>query len=47
MNKKYIERIYNLAKESYDIDEIPVGAIVVKDDKKGSFYFLINSFTSL
>ena len=33
MNKKYIEKIYDLAKESYDIDEIPVGAIIVKDDK--------------
>lgn len=33
MNKKYIKKIYDLAKESYDIDEIPVGAIIVKNDK--------------
>ena len=33
MNEKYIEKIYDLAKKSYDIDEIPVGAIVVKNGK--------------
>lgn len=33
MNKKYIEKIYDLAKKSYDIDEIPVGAIVVNNGK--------------
>lgn len=33
MNKEYIEKIYDLAKESYGIDEIPVGAIVIKNDK--------------
>lgn len=32
MKKEYIEKIYDLAKKSYDIDEIPVGAIVVKND---------------
>ena len=31
MNEKYIEKIYDLAKKSYDIDEIPVGAIIVRD----------------
>ena len=31
MNEKYIEKIYDLAKKSYDIDEIPVGAIVVRN----------------
>ena len=31
MNEKYIEKIYDLAKRSYDIDEIPVGAIVVRN----------------
>lgn len=29
MKKEYLEKIYNLAKMSYDMDEIPVGAIVV------------------
>lgn len=33
MKKEYIEKIYDLARKSYDIDEIPVGAIVVKDGK--------------
>ena len=33
MNEKYIEKIYDLAKKSYDIDEIPVGAIVVRNGK--------------
>ena len=33
MNEKYIEKIYDLAKRSYDIDEIPVGAIVVRNGK--------------
>jgi len=32
MNRKFVEKIYNLAKESYDFDEIPVGAIVVMDN---------------
>ena len=31
MNEKYIEKIYDLAKKSYDIDEIPVGAIIVRN----------------
>lgn len=31
--KEYIDKIYDLAMKSYDIDEIPVGAIVVKNDK--------------
>ena len=29
--KEYLEKIYNLAKMSYDMDEIPVGAIVVRN----------------
>ena len=33
MDEKYIEKIYDLAKRSYDIDEIPVGAIVVRNGK--------------
>lgn len=33
MNKEFVDKIYGLALKSYDIDEIPVGAIVVKDDK--------------
>lgn len=33
MNEKYIEKIYDLAKKSYDIDEIPVGAIVVRNNE--------------
>lgn len=33
MKKIYIEKIYDLAKKSYDIDEIPVGAIIVKNDE--------------
>ena len=32
MNRKFVEKIYNLAKKSYDFDEIPVGAIIVKDN---------------
>ena len=31
MKKEYIDKIYDLALKSYDIDEIPVGAIVVKN----------------
>ena len=31
MNEIYVKKIYDLAKKSYDIDEIPVGAIVVKN----------------
>ena len=31
MKESYIKKIYDLAKKSYDIDEIPVGAIIVKD----------------
>ena len=33
MKKEYVEKIYDLAKKSYDIDEIPVGAIIVQNDK--------------
>jgi len=33
MKKEYINKIYELAKESYDIDEIPVGAIVVRNNE--------------
>lgn len=33
MEKEYINKIYDLAKMSYDIDEIPVGAIIVREDK--------------
>lgn len=33
MKREYINKIYDLAKKSYDIDEIPVGAIVVKNDQ--------------
>lgn len=33
MKKKFIKKIYDLAIKSYDFDEIPVGAIVVKDGK--------------
>ena len=31
MEKKYVEKIYDLALKSYEIDEIPVGAIVVRN----------------
>lgn len=31
MKKEYLEKIYNLANMSYDMDEIPVGAIVVRN----------------
>ena len=30
---KIIEKIYDLAKESYNIDEIPVGALIVKNNE--------------
>ena len=33
MTEKYVKKIYDLAIESYNIDEIPVGAIVVCDGK--------------
>ena len=33
MRKEYVEKIYDLAMESYNKDEIPVGAIVVKNDE--------------
>ena len=33
MKKKYVKKIYDLAVQSYNIDEIPVGAIVVKNDE--------------
>ena len=31
MEKEYLEKIYELAKKSYDNDEIPVGAIIVRN----------------
>ena len=31
MSGKFIDKIYNLALKSYDIDEIPVGAIIVRN----------------
>ena len=31
MKEKYVDKIYDLAIESYNIDEIPVGAIVVRN----------------
>ena len=31
MEKEYLKKIYDLAKESYDNDEIPVGAIIVRN----------------
>ena len=31
MEKEYIDKIYDLALKSYEIDEIPVGAIIVKN----------------
>ena len=31
MSEKFIDKIYNLALKSYDIDEIPVGAIIVRN----------------
>ena len=33
MKKEYVKKIYDLAKQSYDIDEIPVGAIVVRNNE--------------
>ena len=33
MKKKYVDEIYKLAMESYSNDEVPVGAIIVKDGK--------------
>ena len=33
MKKEYIEKIYELAVDSFNNNEIPVGAIVVKNDK--------------
>ena len=31
MKENYVKKIYDLAKKSYDIDEIPVGTIIVKN----------------
>ena len=33
MKKEYIKKIFELANESFECDEIPVGAIVVKNDE--------------
>ena len=33
MKIEYVEKIYRLALESYEKDEIPVGAVVVKNDE--------------
>lgn len=33
MKKEYLDEIYDLAMKSYEIDEIPVGAIVVKNNE--------------
>ena len=33
MKKEYLNRIYDLAEESYNNDEIPVGAIIVRNDE--------------
>ena len=33
MNIDYVKKIYDLAMKSYDEDEIPVGAIIIKNDK--------------
>lgn len=33
MKNAFIEKIYGLAVESFNIDEIPVGAIIVKNDE--------------
>lgn len=33
MQKEYVDRILKLAKKSYDNDEIPVGAIVIKNNQ--------------
>jgi len=33
MKKEFVKKIYDLAKRSYNIDEIPVGAIVVRNNE--------------
>ena len=33
MKKEYLNKIYELAKESFNVDEIPVGAIVVRNNE--------------
>lgn len=33
MKKEYVEKIYDLAKKSFDMDEIPVGAIIVRNEQ--------------
>ena len=33
INNEYINKIFDLAKKSYDMDEIPVGAIVVRNNE--------------
>jgi len=32
-NEKYMKKALMLAKKAYDLDEVPVGAVIVKDDK--------------
>lgn len=33
MNKKYVELLYKLTKKAYQNKEVPVGAIIIKNDK--------------
>ena len=33
MNKEYFDRVYQLAEEAYNNDEVPVGAIIVKNNE--------------
>lgn len=32
MNLKYMEEAFNCAKEAYNLDEVPIGAVIVKND---------------
>ena len=33
MNKKYMELAFECAKEAFKLDEVPIGAVIVKDDE--------------
>ena len=38
-NEKFMKKAIALAKKAYDFDEVPVGAVIVKDDKIVSFAY--------
>ena len=39
MDLKFMDKAFNYAKKAYDLNEVPIGAVIVKDDKIISFGF--------